>query len=282
MANRPKMSSPTRAQIAAVTPSRARSTAVLAAPPPMFKTSSSTVISSPARGRWSSGGQRWSATTRPAQTTGRRGRGDRGRGRHGDGPRAMQRRCPAGSTIAGEVPATGAQSVARRVTTDCRSRRRSRRSRARDSEPFLLVGRALADQLLDLGDGQDLAFDQGLGHAFELVAVLLRAGGRRDRRPRGGCGRLPRRSPGRCARSGRGARSSRGRGTDAPRTSRKKTGPTRSLMPHCVTISRASRVACFEVVGGAGASGRRRPAARRPGRPWQRVEHRPGSGSRCS
>ena len=70
MANRPKMSSPTRAQIVAVTPSRARSTAVLAAPPPMFKTSSSTAISSPALGKWSSGGQRWSATTSPAQTTG--------------------------------------------------------------------------------------------------------------------------------------------------------------------------------------------------------------------
>ena len=39
VANRPKMSSPTRAQIAALTPSRARSTAVLAAPPPILRTS---------------------------------------------------------------------------------------------------------------------------------------------------------------------------------------------------------------------------------------------------
>ncbi len=39
------------ARTAAVIPRRARSTAVLAAPPPTFKTSSSTAISSPALGR---------------------------------------------------------------------------------------------------------------------------------------------------------------------------------------------------------------------------------------
>ena len=51
VANRPKLSVPTRAQIAVRTPSRARSTAVLAAPPPMFKTRLSTAINSPGRGK---------------------------------------------------------------------------------------------------------------------------------------------------------------------------------------------------------------------------------------
>ena len=52
---------------------------------------------------------------------------------------------------------------------------------------------ALADQLFDLADGEDLAFDQGLGQPFELVAMLFEQADRRGRRPRGGCGRLPRR-----------------------------------------------------------------------------------------
>ena len=52
------------------TPSRARSIAAFEAQPPMFRTSSSAMTSSPAAGRWSIGVQRWSATTTPAQTTG--------------------------------------------------------------------------------------------------------------------------------------------------------------------------------------------------------------------
>ena len=83
------MSSPTRAQIAAVTPSRARSTAVLAAPPPMFNTSSSTVTSSPALGKWSSGGQRWSATTEPGADDRGVRRGRARRARHGGGSHAV-------------------------------------------------------------------------------------------------------------------------------------------------------------------------------------------------
>ena len=49
-----------------------RSTAVLAAPPPILRTSSSTVTNSPALGKWGMGGHRWSATTKPRKPRERR------------------------------------------------------------------------------------------------------------------------------------------------------------------------------------------------------------------
>ena len=123
---------------------------------------------------------------------------------------------------------------------------RSWASRARSS------GDAFADQLFDLGDGQDLALDQGLGQALELVAVLLEQA----------VGALVglAKDPadffidelGVCSEWSRGSLISRPR-NGCSSESRMNTGPTRSLMPHCVTISRASRVARFEVVGDAGA-----------------------------
>ena len=156
------------------------------------RTSSSTATSSPALGRWSSGGQRWSATTSPAQTTGgsavdaeskaelaqERPR-TRQRGRLGAIPQRRALDDSGESGILGSRghcrsrPSRPDRRFARAsVTTDCRSRRRSRRGR---DVPAVsrLVGGALADQLFDLGDGQDLAFDQGLGQAFELVAMFL-------------------------------------------------------------------------------------------------------------
>ena len=173
MANRPKMSSPTRAQTAAVTPSRARSTAVLAAPPPMFKHQ---LVD---RDQLAGPGQ---VVERRAEMVGHHqpgaDDGDRGRGRRGELDTAaapqcgQQERARRGSTFRQRLGTACSVRSASSVTTDCRSRRRSRRL-AVVLRPSRIVGRPLADQLFDLGDGQDLALDQGLGQAFQLVAVLF-------------------------------------------------------------------------------------------------------------
>ncbi len=224
-------------------------------------------------GRWSIGGQTWSATTIPAQTT---GTGSRHRG-HGE--RSARER--GSSADAGPIPRSRLELVldspqCRALRRGCRSRRRPRRPTASTSGG----AGALADQLLDLGDGQDLAFDQGLGQALELLAVLFEeavgavVGLAED------AADLLVDDLRMCSEWSRGSLISRPR-NGCSSESRKKTGPTRSLMPHWVTIIRARRVACFRSLGGAGgqvvvdqplggpAAQQRRPA-------------RPGSGSRCS
>ena len=91
--------------------------------------------------------------------------------RHGDGSHAVNGNVPARPTSRqGPGPVFGGSSAQSRRVVD-------RRDDLVASKPCTdrlgIVGRPLADQLFDLGDGQDLAFDQGFGQAFELVAVLF-------------------------------------------------------------------------------------------------------------
>ena len=142
----------------------------------------------------------------------------------------------------------------------CRSRAdyRARRPPDRHAAPetagsAVQEAAALADQLGDLGLGEDLALDQGLGQALELVAMLFEQA----------VGMLVGLAEdpadflvddllhvlGVVAGLGHLAAEERVLG----RSSRNETGPTRSLMPHWVTIFRTSRVACSRSIGGAGA-----------------------------
>ena len=206
-------------------PSRARSTAVLAAPPPMFKTSSSTVTSSPGRGQVIEiGGQRWSATTSPAQTTGRR-RGVRGRGRH---ELQAPGRWMSGRTVEPIYPrdvraceqllaATERRHDGLSIDATTSFCRRTRRGSSSSITRLPISSSISATVRTSRSIRASVS-------AFELVAMFFeQAVG-----PFVGLAEDPRdllvdRSA-RCARSGRGARPSRGRGTGVPRRRGRRPG----------------------------------------------------------
>ena len=138
-ANRPKTSSPTRPQIAARTPSRARSTAALAAPPPMFSTRSSAITSSPAAGRWSIGGAEVVGHDQPGADD-------------GDSPRRRTTGVDTALAIAGSRIGAGGRLATTAAGRSAASNDRAAESAARRCRPGIESSGVRQTRVVDRGD----------------------------------------------------------------------------------------------------------------------------------